>query len=86
MTDDAPNPVPSDSASAADLPVVSSPKPMPARESSWAPPTVTAGTPEPEPVTASGPPGLASDRPEVVVGGAFAGGLVLALILKRLAR
>lgn len=27
-----------------------------------------------------------SDRPEVKIGGAFAGGLVLALILKRLAR
>jgi hypothetical protein len=29
---------------------------------------------------------LARDRPEAVVGAAFAGGLVLALILKRLAR
>ena len=29
---------------------------------------------------------LADDRPEVAVGAAFAGGLVVALILKRLAR
>jgi hypothetical protein len=29
---------------------------------------------------------IATDRPEVVVGGAFAGGLLLAMILKRLAR
>jgi hypothetical protein len=29
---------------------------------------------------------LANDRPEVVVGAAFAGGFLLAMILKRLAR
>ena len=29
---------------------------------------------------------IANDRPEVVAGAAFAGGLVLALILKRIAR
>jgi hypothetical protein len=29
---------------------------------------------------------VAADRPELVVGGAFAGGFVLAMILKRLAR
>jgi hypothetical protein len=29
---------------------------------------------------------VAADRPEVAIGAAFAGGLVLALILKRLAR
>jgi hypothetical protein len=29
---------------------------------------------------------VVSDRPEVAIGGAFAGGLLLALILKRLAR
>jgi hypothetical protein len=36
----------------------------------------------------SGPSGspFPADRPEVAVGAAFAGGLVLALILKRLAR
>ena len=34
----------------------------------------------------SGPAALAADRPEVAVGAAFAGGLVLALLLKRLAR
>ncbi len=39
--------------------------------------------PEDEP---SGAAALASERPEVAVGAAFAGGLVLALILKRLAR
>ncbi len=45
-----------------------------------------------QPVTASSPPGgasapaLASDRPELPVAGAFAGGLLLALVLKRLAK
>jgi hypothetical protein len=34
----------------------------------------------------SGAASAASERPEIAVGGAFAGGLVLALILKRLAR
>lgn len=33
---------------------------------------------------ASGPAGGGNDRPEVVIGGAFAGALVLGLILKRL--
>jgi hypothetical protein len=37
-------------------------------------------------VSSGGPAALAADRPEIAVGGAFAGGLVLALILKRLAR
>ena len=31
-------------------------------------------------------PSTADERPELLVGGAFAGGLVLALLLKRLAR
>ncbi len=44
-----------------------------------------------QPVTASSPPGeapsaLVSDRPELPVAGAFAGGLLLALVLKRLAK
>jgi hypothetical protein len=39
--------------------------------------------PEDEP---SGPAALAAERPEIAVGAAFAGGLVLALILKRLGR
>jgi hypothetical protein len=34
----------------------------------------------------SGPAEVVNDRPEIAVGGAFAGGLVFALILKRLAR
>jgi hypothetical protein len=42
---------------------------------SWAPPAQDAG-----------PAALVADRPEIAVGGAFAGGLVVALILKRLAR
>jgi hypothetical protein len=49
------------------------------------PPVTTAPTwrPEDEPSRAKA---LAAERPEVAVGAAFAGGLVLALILKRLAR
>jgi len=43
----------------------------------------SAWRPEDEPSRAAA---LAAKRPEVAVGAAFAGGLVLALILKRLAR
>jgi hypothetical protein len=56
----------------------------------WTPPVPVE--PEAEPVTASGLPNphglpeIAVERPEVAVGAAFAGGLVLALILKRLGR
>jgi hypothetical protein len=39
--------------------------------------------PEDEP---SGPAAVAAERPEIAVGAAFAGGFVLALILKRLGR
>jgi hypothetical protein len=60
-------------------------------------PTPPPATPTPPPATPTSPPeapagdgGLASvfpaDRPEIAAGAAFAGGLVLALILKRLAR
>ena len=45
---------------------------------------------QPQPVSAPGPAhqlaARVDERPEVAVGGAFVGGLVLALILKRLAR
>jgi hypothetical protein len=37
-------------------------------------------------LSSGGPAALAAERPEIALGGAFAGGLVLALILKRLAR
>jgi hypothetical protein len=47
----------------------------------WTPPA-----PPDESSGASGAAAVATDRPEVAVGAAFAGGLVLALILKRLAR
>lgn len=43
------------------------------------------GQPQPAPAPAALPP-VADERPELVVGAAFAGGLVLALLLKRLAR
>jgi hypothetical protein len=44
-----------------------------------------AAAPTPVAVPAA-PPSIADERPELVVGAAFAGGLVLALFLKRLAR
>ncbi len=45
------------------------------------------GSAAPTPVAVpAAPPALADERPELVVGAAFAGGLVLALFLKRLAR
>jgi hypothetical protein len=49
----------------------------------WTPP---AAPQESSGGSGSGPAAVATDRPEVAVGAAFAGGLVLALILKRLAR
>ncbi len=60
--------------------------PEPAIPPAWtspAPPQETSGA---SGVGASGVAAVAADRPEVAVGAAFAGGLVLALILKRLAR
>lgn len=39
-----------------------------------------------QPVSVSAPPPNADERPELAVGAAFAGGLALALLLKRLAR
>ena len=50
------------------------------------PPAALAPVTPPVPVSPdSDPPrGLAYDRPEVLVGGAFAGGILLALIFKRL--
>jgi hypothetical protein len=66
------------------------PPPEPGESASTLPPPVgrvgsdsPAWRPEDEP---SGAAAVAADRPEVAVGAAFAGGLVLALILKRLAR
>ncbi len=64
-------------------------------------PTVSAGTPSPgpdgatAPATETAPPRVAldsgprttgTDRPEIQVGAAFAGGFVFAMILRRLAR
>ena len=46
-----------------------------------APPSTASGLPNPH-----GLPEIAVERPEVAVGAAFGGGLVLALILKRLGR
>lgn len=80
---------PSDSVNAGQAPAGGEPSPAPSE-----PPTITQ-TPEPPTAVQAAPPvtapadsggsrGLAYDRPEVLVGGAFAGGILLALILKRL--
>jgi periplasmic protein TonB len=57
------------------------------------PPPAAGGPPPPPPVapppsfaTDSGPAAAPRDRPEIPIAGAFVAGLVLALILKRLAR
>jgi hypothetical protein len=47
---------------------------------------VTAAEPLRVPSPASSAPALPDERPELLVGAAFAGGLALALLLKRLAR
>jgi hypothetical protein len=49
------------------------------------PPALETG-PQPDPSPIDKVTALVSERPEVGVGGAFAGGIVLALILKRLGR
>jgi hypothetical protein len=52
-----------------------------------APSVPPAQSPRPEDdVSSGGPAALAAERPEIAIGAAFAGGLALALILKRLAR
>ncbi len=50
--------------------------------------SAVAVTPPPPPAPSSGhsPAEIAAERPEVAVGAAFAGGFLLAMILKRLAR
>ena len=49
---------------------------------------VNGSAPAAEPAPAAAPPlpPVAGERPELIVGAAFAGGLALALFLKRLAR
>jgi hypothetical protein len=49
-------------------------------------PTAPAPLPPPSTPASTGPPAAAGEHPELPVGAAFAGGLALALILKRLAR
>ena len=62
-------------------PVVDTPPVADTPAASVDPPLTASGHPNPH-----GLPEIAVDRPEVAVGAAFAGGLVAALILKRLAR
>jgi hypothetical protein len=50
------------------------------------PPPVVPVSPAAAAVSESGRPENVSDRPEVQIGAAFAGGFLIALILKRLAR
>ncbi len=45
----------------------------------------SAPAPSAPPSSGGGPTAVVEDRPEIAVGAAFAGGLALALILKRLA-
>jgi hypothetical protein len=56
---------------------------VPASEASWSHPAGSAAPPPPTSVPSAD---AFSDRPEVLVGAAFAGGFVAALILKRLGR
>ena len=70
---------------AAEAPTAAQPVPEPAP--AWTPPpeTAPAWTP-PTPPSDHGSGAVVADRPEIALGAAFAGGLVLALVLKRLAR
>jgi hypothetical protein len=47
-------------------------------------PAHSAGSAAPDDSTSALPFGIPEDRPEILVGAAFAGGLVAAIILKRL--
>jgi hypothetical protein len=71
-----------DAAPLSPVPAVPEPTPVPAAE--------RLSPTSPEPAWAPPAPDLqtsgAADRPELAIGAAFAGGLVLALILKRFAR
>jgi hypothetical protein len=95
MPGDEPPPVGSgDDQRTAVEPVVQAPSELPTQAAPLgtrlppaAPPAVQLPPPLPPAQPAfSGAASAASERPEIAVGGAFAGGLVLALILKRLAR
>jgi hypothetical protein len=62
-------------------------------ETSSSEPTPTDSSPASDQSAVSGPPGLpqraaalADERPELAAGAAFAGGFLLAMIIKRLAR
>ncbi|HEX8977656.1 MAG TPA: hypothetical protein VF781_14190 [Solirubrobacteraceae bacterium] len=55
-----------------------------AADPAWAPPTGPSAGPAAG--QGSGAAAVVADRPEIAVGAAFAGGLLFALILKRLAR
>jgi hypothetical protein len=68
-------------AAAASVPPVPPPSPAPGASSTGDAPVTASGLPNPH-----GLPEIAVERPEVAVGAAFVGGLVLAMILKRLAR
>ncbi|HET9105244.1 MAG TPA: hypothetical protein VFN55_17975 [Solirubrobacteraceae bacterium] len=80
----------SDAAIAGATPVTAAPAPEPVVPS--AEPAAPAWTPPAPPLDSSASDSSSSgaaavqDRPELAVAGAFAGGLVLAMILKRLAR
>jgi hypothetical protein len=63
-------------------PTTAGPEPTPTVDASQATDEHPAGTALP----AGGLPAAAAERPEILVGAAFAGGLVAALILKRLGR
>ena len=81
MTEETPSPAAAAEAATEQPTAVTTPAPLP---------------PPPPPVVETGPPAgpsvtdkiaaLVDERPEVGAGGAFAGGIVFALILKRIAR
>ena len=79
MTDDTPSPAAAAEAATAQHTAVSTPLPPPP------PPVVETGPPAGPSVTDK-IAALIDERPEVGAGGAFAGGIVFALILKRLGR
>ncbi|MGI9184115.1 MAG: hypothetical protein ACR2GZ_03990 [Solirubrobacteraceae bacterium] len=85
MSESTENPAPLPRAASADEPVSAPVDPVPPAPA-WTPPAWTPPAADAAPDLTSSAASAVSDRPEIAVGAAFAGGLALALILKRLAR
>jgi hypothetical protein len=79
-------PPPSGEPSAVDEPAAPDEPPAPAPPAAWTPPYSAPDVAATDTPALDTPTTSVADRPEIAVGAAFAGGFILALILKRLGR